>query len=336
MEQDVTLSLRDAEALSLRILDNAGFNEAHAGAITRSVVAAQRDECHSHGLYRLVSCVETARKGGVDTHAEPKIIDQAPGIVRIDANRGNSLLSFERGKALLKEKTERSGIAALAINNCFHFSALWPEVEALAEMGLVGLAMNPTHAFVAPTGGNHPLLGTNPIAFAWPRPGKHPYAFDFATSVVARGEIELHRRAGDSIPKGWALDNQGNATTDPAAALDGAMLAFGGHKGSALSTMIELLAGPLIGDVLSHETQPANDAGTGKPYHGEIILALSPATFLGERADAYLAHAEVLFERILGQGARLPSQRRFEARARSRVNGVTIPARLYKELQKLT
>lgn len=335
MEQDITLSLRDAEALSLRILGNAGFSDAHAGAITRSVIAAQRDECHSHGLYRLISCVETARKGGVDTQAEPEIIDQAPGIVRIDAHRGNSLLSFERGKSHLKEKAERNGIAALAINNCFHFSALWPEVETLAEMGLVGLAMNPTHAFVAPTGGNRPLLGTNPIAFSWPRPGKHSYTFDFATSVVARGEIELHKRAGDSIPEGWALDDQGNAATDPAAALEGAMLPFGGHKGSALSTMIELLAGPLIGDVLSHETQPANDDGTGKPYHGEIILALSPATFLGDRADAHLAHAEVLFERILDQGARLPSQRRYEARERSRVNGVKIPLALYEELQKL-
>ncbi|WP_110642981.1 Ldh family oxidoreductase [Salinicola sp. CPA57] len=336
MEKDRILPLQDAEALSLRILKKAGFSLAHAEAITRSVVAAQRDECHSHGLYRLIGCVETAMKGGVDTQAEPEVIDQAPGIVRIDAHRGNSLLSFERGKSQLKEKAERNGIAALAINNCFHFSALWPEVEALAEMGLVGLAMNPTHAFVAPAGGNRPLLGTNPIAFSWPRPGRHPYTFDFATSVVARGEIELHRRAGDSIPENWALDDNGHATTDPAAALGGAMLAFGGHKGSALSTMIELLAGPLIGDVLSHETQPANDAGTGKPYHGEIILALSPATFLGERADAHLAHAEVLFERILGQGARLPSQRRYEARERSLANGVTIPASLYAELQKLT
>lgn len=335
MVKDVTLSLQDAEALSLRILHNAGFSTAHAEAITRSVVAAQRDECHSHGLYRLIGCVETARKGGVDTQAEPDIVDQATGIVRIDAKRGNSLLSFERGKTHLKEKAERNGIAALAINNCFHFSALWPEVETLAEMGLAALAMNPTHAFVAPAGGTRPLLGTNPIAFSWPRPGKHPYTFDFATSVVARGEIELHRRAGESIPEGWALDDHGNATTDPTAALEGAMLAFGGHKGSALSTMIELLAGPLINDALSHETSAANDDGPGKPWHGEIIIALSPRTLLGERTDDQLAHAEVLFERILDQGARLPSQRRYEARERSLANGITIPTELYGELQKL-
>lgn len=336
MSDTVTLTLSQAESLSLRILANADFSEAHAEAITRSVVAAQRDECHSHGLYRLLGCVETAHKGALDTRVEPEVIDQAPGIVKIDARGGNSLLSFERGKAHLKEKAERNGIAVLAINNCFHFSALWSEVEALAELGLAAIAMNPTHAFVAPAGGTQALLGTNPFAFAWPRPGQFPYVFDFATSVAARGEIELHRRAGESIPDGWALDRDGAPTEDPAAALAGAMLPFGGHKGSALSTMIELLAGPLIDDALSFETHAANDAGTGRPHHGELIIALSPRAFLGEGTESQLDHAERLFECILDQGARLPSQRRFEARARSQTGGVAIPEALYRDLEALT
>ncbi|MGP9687344.1 MULTISPECIES: Ldh family oxidoreductase [Halomonas] len=118
-------------------------------------------------------------------------------------------------------------MAALAINNSFHFSALWSEVEALSAEGLVALAMTPSHPFVSPAGGTLPLLGTNPIAFSWPRPGGMPYTFDFATSVVARSEIELHRRAGKSIPHGWAIYDEGNSTTDPVAALAGAMLPFG-------------------------------------------------------------------------------------------------------------
>lgn len=336
MEHDITLSLDQAQALSRRILHNAGFGPGHVEAITRSVVAAQRDECHSHGLYRLLGCVETARRGGLDPQAVPEVIDHAPGIVKVDARYGSSLLAFEQGLAPLREKAERNGIAVLAINHCFHFSALWSEVEAISELGLAGLAMNPTHAFVAPAGGVRALLGTNPFAFSWPRPGGNPYTFDFATSVVARGEIELHRRAGDSIPEGWALDDQGQPTTDPTAALEGAMLPFGGHKGSALSTMIELLAGPLIGDALSHETHAANEEGTGRPCHGELVIALSPRAFLGEQHEAGLLHAERLFEEMLGQGARLPSQRRFEARVRSLESGVSIPAALYRELQALT
>ena len=239
------------------------------------------------------------------------------------------------GKPHLIEKAKRSGIAALAINNSFHFSALWPEVEALSAEGLVALAMTPSHAFVAPAGGTSPLFGTNPIAFSWPRPGNTPYTFDFATSVVARGEIELHRRAGKSIPEGWAIDNEGNSTTDPVAALAGAMLPFGSYKGSALSAMVELLAGPLIGDLLGHETQAANTEKTGKPFHGELIIAMSPEAFLGNDADTHLKHAELLFEGILAQGARLPSQRRFAARERSRNSGITFPNALHEELKAL-
>lgn len=336
MREEITISLQDAESLSLTVLQHNGYSQAHAEAITRNVLAAQRDECHSHGLYRLIGCVNTARNGGVDTHAMPEIIDQAPGVVRVDAHRGCSLLSFEMGKKPLIEKANQTGIAALAINNSFHFSALWSEVEALSSEGLIGIAMTPSHAFVAPAGGIKPLLGTNPIAFSWPRPGGIPYTFDFATSVVARGEIELHKRAGKTIPSNWAVDDKGNATTDPAAALAGAMLTFGGYKGSALSTMIELLAGPLIGDVLGHETQAANEQKTGKPFHGELIIAISPAVFMGEQAVKHLQHAEVLFDNILGQGARLPSQRRFEAREHSLRHGVTLPKALYDELRALT
>lgn len=335
MEHDITLSLEAARALSQRILHTAGFAAGHVEAITRSVVAAQRDECHSHGLYRLLGIVETARMGGLNPQAVPEVIDQAPGIVKVDAHYGSSLLAFEQGLAPLQEKAERNGIAVLMINHCFHFSALWSEVEALSERGLAGLAMNPTHAFVAPAGGVRALLGTNPFAFSWPRPGGTPYTFDFATSVVARGEIELHRRAGKAIPDDWALDDQGQPTTEATAALAGAMLTFGGHKGSALSTMIELLAGPLIGDALSHETQAANEDGTGRPCHGELVMALSPGAFLGEQSEAGLLHAEKLFEEILGQDARLPSQRRFEARARSLTSGVSIPAALHQDLKAL-
>lgn len=335
MADTVNLTLDELETLSREVLTRHGFDEAHAGAITRSVVAAQRDECHSHGVYRLIGCIETLQRGGVSPDAVPEISRASPGIVRADARRGCSLLAFERARPTLIDTASTNGVALLALNNAFHFSALWPEVESLAEAGLVALAMTPSHAFVAPAGGHAPLLGTNPVAFSWPRPDTFPYTFDFATSVVARGEIELHRRAGDAIPEGWAIDTDGQSTTDPVKALEGAMLPFGGYKGSALSIMIELLAGPLIGDLLGHQTRPASDDGTGRPWHGELILAIDPRTLHGDDTDGHLARAEALFEGVLGQGARLPSQRRHAARRRSREQGVTIPETLYQELDAL-
>ncbi|WP_111494281.1 Ldh family oxidoreductase [Marinobacter bohaiensis] len=335
MTEHTRLSLDEAWQLSVEVLEHHGFSNEHAAAIARSMVAAQRDECHSHGLYRLLDCVRTVRHGGVDPRAVPQVSDRAPGVVNVDAAGGCSLLAFETARQALVDKARSQGVAVLAINNAFHFSALWPEVESLAEQGLAALAMTPSHAYVAPAGGHSPLLGTNPIAFAWPRPDGLPFVFDFATSAVARGEIELHRRAGKPLTEGWALDEAGQPTTDPTAALAGALLPFGGHKGTVLSIMIELLAGPLIGDRLGHQTQPANANGDGKPQHGEFILALDPHAFLGADTEAHLQRAETLFAGVLDQGARLPSQRRHAARRRSLAEGVTIPKALHDDLLRL-
>ena len=139
--------------------------------------------------------------------------EPAPALVRVDGGGGFAQLAFERGRVRLEEKARGYGIAALALTNVVHFAALWPEVEALAERGLVALAVTPSHAWVAPAGGTVPVFGTNPIAFGWPRPGDHPFVFDFATSAVARGEIELHRRQGRAIPDDWGYDVDGNSST---------------------------------------------------------------------------------------------------------------------------
>lgn len=331
----IRLSLEEARELALSIMRRAGFSEAQAQAVTTTVVAGERDGCASHGLYRVLGCVSSLKAGKVVADAEPEVIDQAPAIVRVDARGGFSQLAFQAGLPVLKDKARANGIAALAINRCVHFSALWVEIEALTEAGLVALACNPSHAWVAPAGGSKPIFGTNPIAFGWPRAGKQPFIFDFATSAIARGDIELHRRAGKAIPEGWGIDANGQTSTDAEAVMNGAMLTFGGHKGSALAAMVELIAGPLIGDLTSAESL-AYDAGSkSSPYHGELIIAFDPQRFLGAAADEHLARAEVLFEGIQEQGARLPSQRRYDARARSLADGVQIPQALYDDLNAL-
>jgi delta1-piperideine-2-carboxylate reductase len=335
MDNTVNLTLAELSELSNRVLTANGMAADHAQAIAEVIVAGQRDECQSHGIYRLIVCVNTLRNGKVVRDAKPELIDVSPALVRVDAKFGYSQLAFQMGSKVLVQKARQIGIAALAINNCFHFSALWPEVEYLAGEGLAALAMTPSHSWVAPAGGTQPLFGTNPIAFAWPRPGCFPYVFDFATSAVARGDIELHRRAGKTIPLDWAVDANGHPTDDPAAAMRGAMMTFGGHKGSALSAMVELLAGPLIGDLTSAESM-AFDQGVGAtPCHGELILAFNPAMFSRGNSDDDLQRAEALFNGIVDQGARLPSQRRFDARLRSEANGVNVPRQLLADVLAL-
>lgn len=335
MTDTVRMSLDAVRALARRVLTRRGLGEAHADAVAETIVAGERDGCASHGVYRLLVCAHTIAAGKVALDAEPVVREPAPALVQVDAQGGYAQLAFARGRPLLVEKARRLGIAALAINRCVHFAALWPEVEALAGDGLVALACTPSHAWVAPAGGIAPIFGTNPIAFGWPRPGREPYVFDFATSAVARGEIELHRRAGKPIPAGWGIDAEGQPTTDAAAALNGAMLTFGGHKGSALATMVELIAGPLIGDLTSAESLDWDGGAKASPHGGELILAIDPAGFLGQGLAAHLARAEALFDGITGQGARLPSQRRYEARAISVAEGVDIPRSLLADIEAL-
>lgn len=333
MSDMISLSLDEVHELAMRVLTHHGLSQAHAQAITRVIVAGERDECHSHGVFRLLMCARSLQEGKVACHAVPRVTDRSTAVVAVDAQFGFSQLAFEIGSQHLVAKARRTGIAALVINNCFHFSALWPEVESLAAHGMVSLAMTPSHAWVAPAGGSRPVFGTNPMAFGWPRPGGLPYVFDFATSAVARGEIELYRRSGRVIPEGWGIDATGAVSTDPAVVLQqGAMLTFGGHKGSALSTMIELLAGPLIGDLTSMESKTLDGEVAGTPLHGELILAFDPKFFSQNDAHADQVRAEHLFEAITGQGARLPSQRRFEARARSLAHGVKIPCSLHDDV----
>jgi LDH2 family malate/lactate/ureidoglycolate dehydrogenase len=331
----VTLSLAEVRALAVARLRAAGLRADHADAVAETLVAGERDGCASHGLYRLLVAVRTLRAGGVVPDATPRVTRPRGGIVRVDGGGGFAQLAFARGLPVLVEKARANGIAALALNNVVHFAALWPEVEQLTAHGLVALAFTPSHAWVAPEGGTRPVFGTNPIAFGWPRAGRDPFVFDFATSAAARGEIELHRRAGRPLPDGWGVDAQGRPSTEAAAVLAGAMRTFGGHKGSALAAMVELLAGPLIGDLTSAQSI-AHDAGRGaSPLGGELIVAIDPAGFLGDHLAAHQAAAEAMFDAIEAQGARLPSARRYAARARSLTHGVTIPAALYADVMAL-
>lgn len=331
----MTFSVATLQARVEAIFRRAGLNQVQAAALSRVIVAGERDACTSHGIYRIEGVLRTVKAGKVKADALP-VLDRGEGaILRVDAGGGFSNPAFELGLPVLAERARELGLAALVVNDCTHFAALWPEVEAITEQGLAALVMCPSYATVAPAGGTRPLLGTNPLAFGWPRPGRDPYVFDFATSVAARGEIELHRRAGKPLPEGWAIDAEGEPTTDPVAALGGAMLTFGGHKGSAISTMVELLAGVMIGDLTSPEALEALGTTTLAPRHGELILALSPEKFAAGRPGDPFARAEVLLQAITGQGARLPSARRYAARAKSVAEGIALTAAEVELLDRL-
>ncbi|WP_111430513.1 Ldh family oxidoreductase [Rhodobacteraceae bacterium DSL-40] len=329
------LTVEQLSEIVVDIFARAGLCHSQAHTVAAVIVAGERDACKSHGIYRIEGCLRTVKAGKVRPDTDPELHDYGAGVIQVDAHDGFSTAAFALGAPVLAERAHKLGIAAMAINNCTHFSALWPEVERLTDEGLAALVMCPSYATVAPSGGTAPLLGTNPIAFGWPRPERPPYVFDFATSVAARGEIELHRRTGTELPEGWAIDAEGQATTDPEKALAGAMLPFGNHKGSAISTMVELLAGAMIGDLTSPEALDYLGTTALLPHHGELIVAFSPKRFAAGRPGDPFARAEMLLEAIAGQGARLPSQRRFTARGRALRDGIELTSAEMDSLERM-
>lgn len=337
----VHMTLEQVRSLATTKLLAVGLAADHAAAVAETLVAGERDGAGAHGVYRLLVAAHSVKTGVAVPNAVPVVSEPAKALVKVNGGGGFAQLAFARGLPLLVAKARSHGIAAMALTNMVHFAALWPEVEALAEQGLVALAVTANHAWVAPEGGAMPIFGTNPIAFAWPRLDgagnpRPPFVFDFATSAVARGEIELHRRAGTPIPDHWGINGDGQPSTEARAVLDdGAMRTFGGHKGSALAAMVELLAAPLIGDLSSAESIALDAGRKGSPIGGELIIAIDPAGFLGDAVYEHLGRAEAIFADMERAGARLPGSRRHAARARSLNEGVIIPQPLYDDIMAI-
>ena len=335
MNDTVRMTLDEVHDLATEtFLANGGSRE-QTRAVSDTVTAAERDECKSHGLFRVPGYIASIRSGKVNAVAEPVVERLAPSVVKVDGRNGFAPLALEMGREPLVAIAREQGIAALSITNTHHFAALWPETEALAERGLVGFAFVAAMAYVAPAGGTKPLYGTNPMSFAWPRGAdRPPLVFDQASSASARGEVMIHKRDGKPIPEGWGIDPDGNPTTDPDAVLAGAQLPFGGYKGASIALMIELLAGALVGDLFSFEASAIDPGDGGPPRGGELVIAIDPAK-CGSGGNP-VGHAEALFARILEQeGARLPSDRRYAARRRTPTEGITIPRSLHDTIRTL-
>lgn len=309
----IELTVEEIHELARACLLANGCDEENAAAVARTVSAAERDGAVSHGLFRLPGHITSLRSGKVNGAARPREEALTPAAIRLDGDRGFAPLAIEYGTPLLADAAADLGVAVLLIRNSFHFAALWPEVEALAARGLVGLACTVHTPMVAPFGAKRAFFSTNPISFAWPRPGRDPYVFDMATAAKARGDIGVAARDGHELEPGVGLDADGNPTTDAKAVHEGGViLPFGGYKGSAIATMIELLSAGLVGDYFSYEAIEADNRDGGPAIGGQFILAMSPEVLAGpgwaDHADGFLGELEAM------DGVRMPGQRRFANR----------------------
>lgn len=307
-----SLTLDEIYALAREALLGAGASEEHADAVADVVTRAERDGSHSHGLFRIPGYVASLRSGKVKGNANPKLSKPSPVVLHCDGDLGYAPLAHRRSLNSLAEAAKENGVATLSITRTHHFAALWPETEALGEQGLVAVACVSYMPSVAPYGATEALYGTNPMSFAWPRPGSPPLVFDMATASMAMGDVQIAARDGQSVPAGTGLDANGELTTDPKEIIKGVLLPFGGYKGSHIAMMIELLAGPLVGETVSFQSKKRDSGDGGPPQGGEFILAMNPDILSGyewpDQSEAFLEKLDAL------EGVRLPAERRYENR----------------------
>jgi len=320
------LTLAEVESISHRMLVASGASALQADATARSIRDAEADGIRTVGLSYLPTYCDHVACGKVRGDAVPSVHRPRPATVVVDAGLGFCHPAYEAGESHLVDAARANGVAMLAMVHSYSAGVLGWFVERLAEQGLVAVMFANSSALMAPHGGSRPFFGTNPIAWAAPRAHGAPVVADMSSSAVAWVRVNAAAQAGEPIPLGWAFDADGNPTTDAVAALAGSMAPSGGHKGSALALLVDIMSGGVAGSNFSHEAGSFGGTADGPPDVGQVVLAIDPPATMG---DAYTARLEQEFMALSAEpGVRLPGDHRLAHRLRAEAHGVDVPEEL--------
>lgn len=314
--QTQRLSVAEAENFARRLLVAVGAREHDARITAENLIFADRSGIASHGLLRLPLYAEAAVEGGINTAATMKWIRTAPGGGLLDADGAFGQVAMEEAVQFSIDELSRSASSVVAVQNSVHFGAGAFWVEKLTDHGFIAVATSTTGPAVAPFGGAGKVLGTNPLSIGMPTAEGPSMTMDMATSTGAYGKVVSARNTHQALPEGWAVNAQGVATTDPQEALDGALTAFGGHKGSGLAIALEGLSAALSQASYAHETVDIWVDPRSKMNVGHTLWAINPEFFGG--AVHTRNRVTQLRDRVRGSGEQVRAPGDIEAINRER------------------
>lgn len=328
------VNIDDLSVLAKRALERAGANAAMADATARALVAADARGLASHGVSRVPQYAAHLRLGRVDGNAVAKVVRSKGGAVLVDAADG---LAFPACALAVNEAIARArehGVAFAGVTNSHHFGVAAEHLAPVAAAGMVGLAFGNSPSAMPAWGGKRAIFGTNPIAAAFPRRNAPPLVIDLSLSEAARGKVMVAAREGKAIPLGWALDKDGNPTTDPKRALEGMMLPSGGVKGAMLALVVELLCCALTGAHMGFEADTFFVDAGNRPKIGQVFLVIDPGALAGH--DVFDERIETLVKTMLRDPeVRLPGARRDALAGKSARDGIEVPQPLLDQLGEL-
>ena len=328
------LGSEELENIMVRALERSGATHAMSVATAGALLAAEMEGIASHGAARIPQYCSHLRNGRALGSAVPEVVRDSRATCLVDARQGLAYQACALGVREAIERAKRHGVSYVAITNSNHFGVAAYHVEAIAGVGLVGFAFSNSPAAMPAWGGKRALFGTNPIAATFPRRSQPPLVIDLSLSAAARGRIMVAAREGQPIPEGWALDAQGNPTTDAKAALEGSMLPAGGVKGAMLALTVELLVCALSGAAYGFESD-SFFTEEGRPTRiGQSFLAIDPDALAGR--DVYYERVETLVTAMIDDpGVRLPGERRRLNREQAEREGVAVAPELERKLRAL-
>ena len=325
----------DLHRLARELLCATGTGAEAAQVIADSLVNANLAGHDSHGVLRLPAYLEGARQGHVNPGAIPRLLSKSGATAIVDAEHGWGQPAMWLATRAAIDRAREHGLGAAVVHNCYHIGRVAPYVESIASEGMIGQAMANAAPAVAPFGGRARVMGTNPMAWAVPRAaGAPPICLDIATAGIAEGKLRVARSRGFPIPAGNVVDRDGRPTTEPGDFYaGGALLAFGGHKGSGFSLLAQF-----IGRGLAQMDPSGYDGPRG--VNGPFILAIEIARFTD--LDQFRAEVEAQCEAVTccppAEGVEavlLPGQPELAMRSIREREGVPIPDSTWQELQAL-
>ena len=326
--------------ISTELLTCAGLRSDEAVRAADCLVTADMRGVHSHGVLHIRDICARIEKGTIRPEAEIKVVQTAPSAITVDADHCVGMTSAFLAMKKAVELAETTGIAMATIrnDNTYGMGAYYPMYAA--EHRMIGFAVCNTKGYVAPYGGAEPVLGTNPISIAVPTERHGTVVIDMATSQAAVNKLALAMKEGRSIPENWAVGPNGERTTDPSVAYQGALLPFGGHKGYALQLGISLLAHALAGGAMDAENPRAWADAEIPCSFGCILCAVNISKFtdFGE----FLLRADNLLDLVkngkLAEGAKeilIPGERAVREYERSIREGVEMSDAVMADLRAL-
>ena len=321
----VRLTVDEARALAVAALRRIGYDDEEAAIVAAHVLDAALCGYEYSGLPKILNVAEHRRLRA--PRRAMRAVRETPVSAMFDGGNNVGMVTMYRATQCAIAKARAHGFAVVGVNNSWVSGRGAHYVEMLADAGLIGLHTVSSTRHVAPPGGAQATFGTNPIACAFPTAGD-PLLIDMGTSAFMSTDLLFRQRRGELLPEGVAIGPDGAPTRDPAAALQGAILPFGGYKGFALALMMQGF-GVLAGSGTDFE----------KSY-GYLVIALKPdllMTLEDYRRDLSASLAEIkATPRLPGvDEIRLPGERALRERARNLREGIVIDRHIYETLERL-